>query len=141
MKFGMIPEFVGRLPVITALRPLGEEELVKICLEPKNAIVRQYKKFFQMEGAELEIPDKVLRLLAKDALELGTGARGMRSILEEVMLDLLFELPDRDDVTSFVLTEEIVVSKSFVWPAKEPARTKKAGTRKATKRRKRREAS
>ena len=116
LKFGMIPEFVGRLPVVATLQPLGLDELMRVCMEPKNAIVRQFKKFFQIEGAELEIPDDVLRLLAKRALDLNTGARGIRSILESVMLDILFELPSRKDVKKFVLTEEIINGQSFPWP-------------------------
>ncbi|MGE0708253.1 MAG: ATP-dependent Clp protease ATP-binding subunit ClpX [Planctomycetota bacterium] len=148
LKFGMIPEFIGRLPVITALRPLGEEELVRICLEPKNAIVRQYKKFFQMEGAELEVPDNALRKLARQALERGTGARGIRSIMEEVMLDILFELPSRKDVDQFVLTEEIIDSATYEWPelpADGSDPEAKKGAKKVStvgkRRRKRREAS
>jgi len=116
LKFGMIPEFIGRLPVITALRPLGEEELVRICTEPKNAIVRQYKKFFEMETATLEVPDPVLRIVARMALDKGTGARGIRSILEDVMLDILYELPSRKDVTEFVLNEEIIRLRKYPWP-------------------------
>ncbi len=144
LKFGMIPEFIGRLPVITALRPLGEDQLVRICLEPKNAIVRQYKKFFEMEGAELEVPEEMLRVLARQALALGTGARGIRSIMEEVMLDILYELPDRKDVGRFVLTEEIINERSYPWPPL-PEGAAKNGRRKVTanrtRRRKRREAS
>jgi ATP-dependent Clp protease ATP-binding subunit ClpX len=149
LKFGMIPEFIGRLPIITALRPLGEEELVRICLEPKNAIVRQYKKFFQMEGASLEVPEASLRKLARQALLRGTGARGIRSIMEEVMLDILFELPSRTDVGEFVLSEEIIDSGTYVWPdpeggpdpeAKKPGGRKKVAVGKG-RRRKRREAS
>jgi len=117
LKFGMIPEFIGRLPVITALRPLGEDQLVRICVEPKNSIVRQYKKFFAMEGAELEIPDDIVRILARQALLRGTGARGIRSIMEDVMLDILYDLPDRKDVTKFVLTEEIVTKQAAPWPS------------------------
>jgi ATP-dependent Clp protease ATP-binding subunit ClpX len=116
LKFGMIPEFIGRLPVVTTLEPLGLDELMRICAEPKNAIVRQYKKFFEMEGAELEIPDQVLRLVAQRAIELGTGARGIRSILESVMLDILFDLPSRKDVKKFTVTEEIISGKPYPWP-------------------------
>jgi ATP-dependent Clp protease ATP-binding subunit ClpX len=116
LKFGMIPEFVGRLPVAVTLRPLGVDELIRVCMEPKNAIVRQYKKFFEMEGAELEIPEDVLKSLAQRALDLGTGARGIRSILESVMLDILFELPTRKDVKKFVLTQEIINGRNYPWP-------------------------
>ncbi|MCO5165563.1 MAG: ATP-dependent Clp protease ATP-binding subunit ClpX [Planctomycetes bacterium] len=116
LKFGMIPEFVGRLPVVATLKPLGMDELMRVCLEPKNAIVRQFKKFFEMEGAELEISEDVLRKLARRALDLGTGARGIRSILESVMLDILFELPSRKDVKKFVLTEDVIDGKGYPWP-------------------------
>ncbi len=116
LKFGMIPEFVGRLPVVATLQPLGIDELMRVCLEPKNAIVRQFKKFFELEGAELEIPEDVLRKLAQRALDMGTGARGIRSILESVMLDILFELPSRKDVKKFTLTPEVIDGKSFDWP-------------------------
>ncbi len=116
LKFGMIPEFIGRLPVVTTLAPLALEDLIRICMEPKNAIVRQYKKFFEMEGAELEIPPDVLKLVARRAIELSTGARGIRSILEGVMLDILFELPTRKDVRKFVITEDIVNRKVYPWP-------------------------
>ncbi|MBL4847360.1 MAG: ATP-dependent Clp protease ATP-binding subunit ClpX [Planctomycetes bacterium] len=147
LNFGMIPEFIGRLPVITALRPLSEDDLVKICVEPKNAIVRQYRKFFSMEGADLEVPPDALRLLARQALDRGTGARGIRSIMEEVMLDILFELPSRDDITKFVLTKEIVREGRYHWPtpqpdpAPAPAGKAKAKVAIKPKRRKRREAS
>ena len=149
LKFGMIPEFIGRLPVITALRPLGIEELVRICLEPKNAIVRQFRKFFELEGAELTVPEGSLRKVARHALDRGTGARGIRSIMEEVMLDILFELPSRNDVTSFVLSEDIIDSGTYTWPeagGPEPEPEEKKGSsgkKVAVKknRRKRREAS
>jgi ATP-dependent Clp protease ATP-binding subunit ClpX len=148
LKFGMIPEFIGRLPVITSLMPLGEEQLIRICLEPKNAIIRQYRKFFAMEGAELEVPDGSLRLLARMAMDMGTGARGIRSILESVMLDVLFDLPERNTGT-FVLTEDIVGGKATAW-AKEggggndpdkPEPEKKEKVAVARRRKKRREAS
>jgi len=148
LKFGMIPEFVGRLPVITALRPLDEDALVRICLEPKNAIVRQYKKFFEMEGCGFDIPEKVLRLLARRALELGTGARGIRSILEDVMLDILYDLPHRKGCGEVVLTEEVFNGNGSPWPdeqkgQKEPKNKKEKGSVGSGRRRRkaRREAS
>jgi ATP-dependent Clp protease ATP-binding subunit ClpX len=143
LKFGMIPEFIGRLPVIAPLRPLSQDSLVRICLEPKNAIVRQYKKFFAMEGAEFEVSEDCLQLLARKALDRGTGARGIRSIMEEVMLDALFELPSQEKKGCFTLTKEIVegTAPSFVPPTddkpKKPAKKVAAKPR----RKKRREAS
>jgi ATP-dependent Clp protease ATP-binding subunit ClpX len=146
LKFGMIPEFVGRLPVITTLRPLGEEQLIRICLEPKNAIIRQYKKFFQMENAELEVPDNVLQILARKALDRGTGARGIRSILEEVMLDVLFELPGRKDVGTFVLTEDMVEGRQGAFapppePDKDKTKSKKVSASRKRSRKSTRQAS
>ena len=143
LKFGMIPEFVGRLPVITTLRPLGQDQLIRICLEPKNAIIRQYKKFFEMEGASLEVPDDVLEILARKALDRGTGARGVRSILEEVMLDVLFELPGRKDVGTFVLTKDMVEGKAsaFSTPSPEPDKKKKVAVSRKRSRKSSRQAS
>ncbi|MEZ6186879.1 MAG: ATP-dependent Clp protease ATP-binding subunit ClpX [Planctomycetota bacterium] len=115
LQFGMIPEFVGRLPILTALRPLDQEQLIRICMEPKNAIVRQYRKFFELEGADLEIPEDTLKIVARRALDRGTGARGVRSILEEVMLDVLYELPGRKDVGTFRLTVDMVEGREPVW--------------------------
>jgi ATP-dependent Clp protease ATP-binding subunit ClpX len=151
LKFGMIPEFIGRLPVITSLRPLDEPQLVRICLEPKNAIVRQYKKFFAMEGGDLDVPDESLRILARMALDRGTGARGIRSIMEDVMLDILFELPGQDDPGTFVLSKEIIEEHqdrlgNFTRPTSPPDDGAKASKKavpavKNGRRRKRREAS
>ncbi|OUU21909.1 MAG: ATP-dependent protease ATP-binding subunit ClpX [Planctomycetia bacterium TMED53] len=94
IKFGMIPEFVGRLPVLTALQPLDEEDLVKVLTEPRNALVRQYQQFFHMEGGELEFTPGALRQIARLARERGTGARGLRSVVEDLMRDILFEISE-----------------------------------------------
>ncbi len=94
IKFGMIPEFVGRLPVLTALQPLGEDDLVKVLTEPRNALVRQYQQFFHMEGGELEFTPDALREIARIARERGTGARGLRSVVEDLMRDILFEISE-----------------------------------------------
>ncbi|MCA8921895.1 MAG: ATP-dependent Clp protease ATP-binding subunit ClpX [Planctomycetes bacterium] len=148
LQFGMIPEFVGRLPILTALRPLDQEQLIRICMEPKNAIVRQYRKFFELEGADLEIPEDTLKIVARRALDRGTGARGVRSILEEVMLDVLYELPGRTDVGTFRLTVDMIEGRDPVWQdpdddgSKKPKAEKKPAAkpkRKTTKAR--REAS
>ena len=113
-KFGLIPEFIGRLPIIATLEDLDEDALVTILTEPKNALVKQYKKLFELEGAELEFEDEALTAIAKKAIERKTGARGLRSILENMLLDTMFELPDMDDV------EKVVVSKATVDDGKQP---------------------
>ncbi|APW62378.1 ATP-dependent Clp protease ATP-binding subunit ClpX [Paludisphaera borealis] len=110
LEFGMIPEFIGRLPVICPLMPLDESALVQIMTEPRNALVKQYKRFFDMEGADVEFTPDALQEIAKKAKAKDTGARGLRSIVEEIMLDIMFELPDRPakDKGKFVVTGEIV---------------------------------
>ncbi|MBM7582331.1 ATP-dependent Clp protease ATP-binding subunit ClpX [Caldicoprobacter guelmensis] len=112
LKFGLIPEFVGRLPIIVTLHALDEEALVKILTEPKNALVRQYQKLFEMDGVTLEFEDEALRLIAKQALERKTGARGLRAIMEELMLDVMFEIPSREDVEKCIITKDVVLRKS-----------------------------
>jgi len=108
IEFGMIPEFVGRLPVLAPLDPLDEDALVKILTEPKNALVRQYQKLFEMEGAELEFDPSSLKEIARKARQRDTGARGLRSIVEEVMLEIQFELPDIDPKTKYIVTDAVV---------------------------------
>ena len=107
IEFGMIPEFVGRLPVLAPLDPLDEEALIRILTEPRNALVRQYQKLFEMEGAELEFDDGALREIARKAKARDTGARGLRSIVEEIMLDIMYELPDLETKGKYVVTEEV----------------------------------
>ncbi|MBO8170538.1 MAG: ATP-dependent protease ATP-binding subunit ClpX [Bacillaceae bacterium] len=111
LKYGLIPEFVGRLPVISTLEPLDEDALVRILTEPKNALVKQYKKLFEMDGVELEFEERALREIARQAIKRNTGARGLRSILESIMLDVMFELPSRDDVQKCIVTEKTVRDK------------------------------
>jgi ATP-dependent Clp protease ATP-binding subunit ClpX len=106
-EFGMIPEFVGRLPVLAPLDPLDEDALIRILTEPRNALVRQYQKLFEMEGAELAFEDAALREIAKKAKSRDTGARGLRSIVEEIMLDIMYELPDLESKGRHVVTEEV----------------------------------
>jgi ATP-dependent Clp protease ATP-binding subunit ClpX len=108
LEFGMIPEFIGRLPVLAPLDPLDEEALVRILTEPRNALVRQYKKLFEMEGAELEFTPEALKTIAKMASERDTGARGLRSIVEEVMTDIMFELPELEHKDKYVITEAVL---------------------------------
>ena len=108
VAFGMIPEFVGRLPVIAALDSLDDDALIRIMTEPKNALVRQYQKLFSMEGAELEFHPKALRAIAQLARERDTGARGLRGIVEEIMTDLMFELPECKRKGRFLITEDVL---------------------------------
>ncbi len=108
IKFGLIPELVGRLPVIAPLNPLGEEELVRILVEPKNALVRQYEKYFEMEGAELEFSEGALQEIACAAQQKGTGARGLRSVMENLMLEPLFDLPSRPKGYTYMVSPEVV---------------------------------
>lgn len=108
LKFGLIPEFVGRLPVITSLQPLDEDALVDILVKPKNALVKQYQKMLELDDVELEFEEEALREIAKRAIERKTGARGLRSIIEGIMLDVMFELPSREDVQKCIITAETV---------------------------------
>lgn len=111
LRFGLIPEFVGRLPVITTLEPLDEATLVRILKEPKNALVKQYQKLMEMDGVELVFEEEALESIAAEAIKRNTGARGLRAIIESIMLDVMFELPSRDDVTKCVVTKESVLNK------------------------------
>ena len=108
IKYGLIPEFVGRLPVLATLEELDVEALVRILTEPKNALIRQFQKLFHMEGAELEFREEALTAIAKRALERKTGARGLRSIIEHALLDLMFELPSMKDVAKVVVDEKVI---------------------------------
>ncbi len=108
LAFGMIPEFVGRLPVVTACEALTEDELVCVLTEPKNAMVKQYSKLFAMEGAGLTITKDALRALAQQAVKKGTGARALRSILEKLMLDLMYDLPSREDIADVTINRAVV---------------------------------
>jgi ATP-dependent Clp protease ATP-binding subunit ClpX len=108
VKYGLIPEFVGRLPVVTTLHELGEDALVEILTRPKNALVKQFQSLFKMEGAALEFKDDALQVIAKKALSRKIGARGLRSILENILLDTMYELPSLDDVTGVLVNEKTV---------------------------------
>jgi ATP-dependent Clp protease ATP-binding subunit ClpX len=111
LKFGLIPEFVGRLPVITHVHNLDEKALVKILTEPKNALIRQYQRFFDFDGVELEFADDALVAVSEQSMLRGTGARGLRAILEEVLLNVMYDLPSRQDVGKCVITREVVLEK------------------------------
>ena len=110
IKFGLIPEFVGRLPVVATLEELDEAALIQILTQPKNALIKQYQKMFSMEGAELEIRETALKAIAKRALERKTGARGLRSILENTLLNTMFDLPSLENVTKVVVDEGTILS-------------------------------
>jgi len=109
LKFGLIPEFIGRLPVISSVHSLDKQALVRILVEPKNALVKQYRKFFEFDGVELEFSDDALEAVADQGILRGTGARGLRAILEEVLLDVQYDLPSRDDVRRCVVTADVVL--------------------------------
>jgi ATP-dependent Clp protease ATP-binding subunit ClpX len=111
LRFGLIPEFVGRLPVIGAISNLDKEALVQILVEPKNALVRQYRKVFELDHVELELSEDALEAIAEQALLRGTGARGLRAILEEVLLDVMYDLPSRSDVGTCVVDRSVVLDR------------------------------
>jgi ATP-dependent Clp protease ATP-binding subunit ClpX len=108
LKFGLIPEFVGRVPIIVTLDALDEEALIRILVEPKNALVRQYQKFFELDNCKLEFDPEALRAIAAEAIRRNTGARGLRSILEEIMLEVMYDIPSRTDVVKVQITKEAV---------------------------------
>ena len=124
LEFGLIPELVGRLPVISSLKPLDDKSLVQVLKDPKNALVKQYQKLFGMESCQLEFTDEALYAIARKAMKKDTGARGLRSIIEDVMLDVMFELPDHSG-SSYVITERNVEGIEPIVPVRE-ARTKSA---------------
>jgi ATP-dependent Clp protease ATP-binding subunit ClpX len=109
MKFGLIPEFIGRLPVITSVRPLDRDALMQILTEPRNALVRQYAKLFELDNVELEFTEDALGAIADQAVLRGTGARGLRAIMEEVLLSVMYEVPSREDVARVVISKETVL--------------------------------
>jgi len=128
LKFGLIPEFIGRLPVVTSVRPLDRDALVRILTEPRNALVRQYERLFQLDGVELEFTDDSLEAVADQAALRGTGARGLRAIMEEVLLSVMYEVPSRDDVARVVITADTVrehVCPTLVPRASEPERERR----------------
>ena len=125
LRFGLIPELVGRLPVTVALEALDEDALIRILVEPKNALTKQYKKLFEMENVGLTFDPEALRAVAQKALKRGTGARGLRAILESMMTDIMFDLPARDDVVEVVITKECVTDDQQPLVVTERARQKR----------------
>ena len=111
MKFGLIPEFIGRLPVVGAVSSLDKEALIRILVEPKNALVKQYHRVFELDGVELELQEDALEAVSEQALLRGTGARGLRAILEEVLLDVMYDLPSRTDIGRCVIDRSVVLDR------------------------------
>lgn len=111
LKFGLIPEFVGRVPIIVTLDALDEDALVRILTEPCNALVRQYQKLFELDGVTLEFKEEALRAVAKEAIRRNTGARGLRAILEDIMLDVMYDIPSRGDIAKCVITRDVIYKK------------------------------
>jgi ATP-dependent Clp protease ATP-binding subunit ClpX len=124
MEFGMIPELVGRLPVVTALTPLDEASMVRVLTEPKNALTKQYERLFSMEEADLRFTDEALLAIARKARERETGARGLRSIIERVMLDIMFDLPEQPRGNRYVISEDVVEGRMQLFT--DPPQTKSA---------------
>ena len=123
IKYGLIPEFVGRLPVVATLEELDEDALVEILTQPRNALTKQYEKLFDMEGSEVEFRDDALRAVARKAMERKTGARGLRTILEQVLLDTMYDLPSMENVRKVVIDESVILGNSkpyMIFDASEP---------------------
>ena len=122
LEFGLIPELVGRLPVVSALTPLDESSLIRVLTEPKNALVRQYESLFEMEGCKLNFTEDALAEISRQAIEKGTGARGLRSIMERIMLDIMYDLPEQPKGKKFSITKEIAAgSDLFALPETKSA--------------------
>jgi ATP-dependent Clp protease ATP-binding subunit ClpX len=124
IKYGLIPEFVGRLPVVATLEELDEKALIEILTEPRNALTKQYQKLFDMEGVELEFREDALRAVARKAMQRKTGARGLRTILENVLLDTMYELPSMSNATKVVVDDAVVTGETkpyVIYEADEPA--------------------
>lgn len=111
LKYGLIPEFVGRLPIIAPLEPLEKNDLIRILVEPKNALTKQYKKFFELEGIKLKFTDEAIEAIADIALKRETGARGLRAVIEDVMLNIMYEIPSKSNVKECIITKEVVLNK------------------------------
>jgi ATP-dependent Clp protease ATP-binding subunit ClpX len=111
LKFGLIPEFVGRLPIVVTLEALDRSALISILTEPKNALVKQYKKLLEMDNVELEFSNEALNHIAEEAIKRNTGARGLRAIIEDIMRDIMFEIPTREEIAKVIINEEAINSK------------------------------
>jgi len=125
LEYGLIPEFIGRLPVISALGPLSEDELIRVLLEPKNALIRQYQKFFEMENCTLKFTEDALAEVVKRAKERDTGARALRGVIEELMLDIMYELPSHKDISDYVISGPVVRGERSVYEVSAKSQTKR----------------
>jgi ATP-dependent Clp protease ATP-binding subunit ClpX len=127
LKFGMIPEFVGRLPVITTVRNLDRRALMQILTEPRNALVKQFQRLFEIDGVELDFTRDALESIADQAILRGTGARGLRAIMEEVLMSVMYEIPSRPDVARVVISREVVLEKVLptIVPREVPKRERR----------------
>ena len=114
LKFGLIPEFIGRIPIYSVLDPLDVDALVNILTKPKNAILKQYKKLLTIDGVELLFEDEAVKTIAEEALKRKTGARALRSIVEELMTEIMYEIPSREDIKQFIITPEMVKKRKKV---------------------------
>ncbi len=123
LKFGLIPELVGRMPVVSYLQPLDVEGLIQVMTEPKNSLVKQYQALFAMENCELKFTDGALRAIAEKAIDKGVGARGLRGITEDVMLDIMYDLPDQEDGRVYTIDETVIMGtrKLFTMPTTKSA--------------------
>jgi ATP-dependent Clp protease ATP-binding subunit ClpX len=112
LKFGLIPEFIGRIPVLATLGELDEDSLVEIMTKPRNALVKQYQRLFDFERVKLKFRDGALRAVAREAMKRKSGARGLRAILENIMLDIMYDVPSRDDIKEVVINEDVIVKEA-----------------------------
>ena len=124
LKFGLIPEFIGRVPVYAVLDQLNEKTLKMILTEPKNAIIKQYQALLKMDGVDLEFEPEAVELIAKEAIKRKTGARALRSIVEEIMLDVMYDVPTKEDMTKFVVTADMVKNRKNAEVVKLPTKDK-----------------
>ena len=123
LKFGLIPEFIGRVPVYAVLDQLNEKTLKMILTEPKNAVVKQYKCLLEMDGVDLEFEPEAIDLIAQEAIKRKTGARALRSIVEEIMLDVMYDVPTKENIDKFVVTAEMVKNRKNAEVVKLPTKT------------------
>jgi ATP-dependent Clp protease ATP-binding subunit ClpX len=124
LKFGLIPEFIGRIPIYATLDPLDEKTLKMILTEPKNAIIKQYQCLLKMDGVDLEFEPDAIELIAKEAIKRKTGARALRSIVEELMLDIMYDIPSKCDIDKFVVTKKMVEDRNKAEVVKLPKKDK-----------------
>ncbi|MEY3320025.1 MAG: hypothetical protein RL393_605, partial [Actinomycetota bacterium] len=130
LKFGMIPEFIGRLPIVTSVESLDRAALLEILTEPKNALVKQYQHLFDMDDVELEIAPDALEIIADQAIARGTGARGLRAIMEEILLPVMYEVPSKKEIGKVVVTAEVIKTKSApVYVERGPNSVKRSSKR------------